>query len=427
MLDEALDRASAARRRRGGMYCECGAPLVLGRALLRQLRARRRRRRRQLRALRRAAPGGRALLRQLRDGRRRHRALRARLRELRADRARRGVLARRAGGRPVGAVAPEADHCPHCDAGVAPGQEYCLECGARLPHPHGVMPALAGAWRARLRWYPGDWIWAALVLLVVAAAGAAVAVASTGTTPTRDGALRRDRREAGAGHADAPGDSTPTPAQQRRNENRTHKPPKKQKTLVAWPFGRTAYTVVLSSYPSATGAATANGLARQRDERRAHRRRHPRLVALLEPPSRLPGRLQPASTSSADDARRERTTARRSGSGSGKAYTRADRQQELRRLWAGLEVLVRRAEVAVPAAGCAGTACPCGSLPGSAGRRRRTAPASICVFDERDRRIDPFLHDPGNFGLRRDREVATNVLEKGAIRLGEVLGVLCQT
>jgi Double zinc ribbon len=30
LLDEALDRASAARRRRGGMYCECGAPLAWG-------------------------------------------------------------------------------------------------------------------------------------------------------------------------------------------------------------------------------------------------------------------------------------------------------------------------------------------------------------------------------------------------------------
>ena len=162
----------------------------------------------------------------------------------------------------MGAVAPESDACPHCGASVAAGQEYCLECGARLPHPHGVMPALAGAWRARLRWYPGDWIWAALILLLVAAAGAAVAVASTGTQQSRTEvfvatgatplATTTPTREA---------TSTPTPAQRRRTERRTHQPPTKQKTLVTWPFGRTAYTVVLSSYPSATGTKTASALA----------------------------------------------------------------------------------------------------------------------------------------------------------------------
>jgi hypothetical protein len=163
----------------------------------------------------------------------------------------------------VGAVAPEADHCPHCDAGVAPGQEYCLECGARLPHPHGVMPALAGAWRARLRWYPGDWIWAALVLLIVAAAGAAVAVASTGTTPARTELFVATGAKPVPVTPTREVTSTPTPAQQQRNEKRTHTPPKKQTTLVTWPFGRTAYTVVLSSYPSATASLKANRLARR--------------------------------------------------------------------------------------------------------------------------------------------------------------------
>ena len=156
---------------------------------------------------------------------------------------------------------PEA--CLTCGAAVEPGQEYCLECGARLPHPHGVLPALAGAWRARLRWYPGDWIWAALVLLVVAAAGAAVAVASTGTTPTRTELFVATGARPVPVTPTHQATSTPTPAQQRRNENRTHKPPKKQRTLVTWPFGRTAYTVVLSSYPSATGSGTANTLARR--------------------------------------------------------------------------------------------------------------------------------------------------------------------
>jgi hypothetical protein len=125
------------------------------------------------------------------------------------------------------------------------------------------MPALAGAWRARLRWYPGDWIWAALVLLVVAAAGAAVAVASTGTTPARTELFVATGAKPVPVTRTRQATSTPTPAQQQRNENRTHTPPKKQQRLVTWPFGRTAYTVVLSSYPSAKGPDKANSLARR--------------------------------------------------------------------------------------------------------------------------------------------------------------------
>jgi len=125
------------------------------------------------------------------------------------------------------------------------------------------MPALAGAWRARLRWYPGDWIWAALVLLIVAAAGAAVAVASTGTTPARTELFVATGAKPVPVTPTREVTSTPTPAQQQRNEKRTHTPPKKQTTLVTWPFGRTAYTVVLSSYPSATASLKANRLARR--------------------------------------------------------------------------------------------------------------------------------------------------------------------
>src|SRR5215203_821270 len=45
------------------------------------------------------------------------------------------------------------------------------------------------------------------------------------------------------------------------------------------------------------------------------------------------------------------------------------------------------------------------------------------LLDERDRGSDSLAHGPGHLGLCGDREVAANVLEKGAIRLGEVLGI----
>ncbi|MGZ8694415.1 MAG: hypothetical protein ACXWYS_03145 [Gaiellaceae bacterium] len=161
----------------------------------------------------------------------------------------------------MGAVAPEPDACPRCAANVAPGQEYCVECGARLPTPRGVVPALAGAWRSRVRWYPGDWVWFALLLLVVAGASAAVAIAATGerqrgvrvvvATSDQPVPVKPSPRQA---------TSTPTPAERRRT---TTAPARKPGTLVQWPFGKTAYTVVLSSFPSAAGERTALQLARK--------------------------------------------------------------------------------------------------------------------------------------------------------------------
>ena len=136
-----------------------------------------------------------------------------------------------------------------------------MECGARLPAPHGVVPALAGAWRSRVRWYPGDWVWFALALLVVAGASAAVAIAATGeqqsgvrvvvATSDRPVPVKPSPRQA---------TSTPTPAERRGT---TTTPARKPGTLVQWPFGKTAYTVVLSSFPSAAGERTAIQLARK--------------------------------------------------------------------------------------------------------------------------------------------------------------------
>src|SRR4051812_4067820 len=90
-----------------------------------------------------------------------------------------------------------------------------------------------------------------------------------------------------------------------------------------------------------------------------------------------------------------------------------------------LEMLVRRAEVALgQRRALARLALP--------GRRAAARDAAVeragldLLLDEGRRGVDAFLHDPRHLGLRRDREVATNVLEKGLIRLGEVLGVSCQ-
>jgi hypothetical protein len=157
-------------------------------------------------------------------------------------------------------LAPEPDHCPRCGADVEASQEYCLECGARLPSPHGMLPALAGAWRARLRWYPGDWIWTALLLLGVAAAASAVALVSVDEDqPVAQPLVATSDRPAPP--ISRPRQVTSTPAE--RTKSKPHRPGRKPGTLVQWPLGRTAYTVVLESFPSATGRGTATALARR--------------------------------------------------------------------------------------------------------------------------------------------------------------------
>jgi hypothetical protein len=70
---------------------------------------------------------------------------------------------------------PEPGLCPRCGAPYDPYQEYCLECGIRLPAPYGT--------RRTEMWSSGSplWLWAALAALLLAAlvAGAIVAIAAT--------------------------------------------------------------------------------------------------------------------------------------------------------------------------------------------------------------------------------------------------------
>ncbi|MBD0349426.1 MAG: hypothetical protein ICV59_09765 [Thermoleophilia bacterium] len=160
------------------------------------------------------------------------------------------------------------ESCPRCAADVEPAQEYCLECGARLPLVHGVLTALAGAWRARVRWYPGDWIWAVLLLLAVAAAAATVAIVVTDDEQTRAlPVVATSDRPAPAQQPRRQATSTPAPATRRTGTGRGAAAPaettKKPATLVEWPTGQSAYTVVLVSLPSTAGAARARRIARR--------------------------------------------------------------------------------------------------------------------------------------------------------------------
>ncbi len=132
--------------------------------------------------------------------------------------------------------------CPRCAGPVAEGQEYCLECGVRLPGegPVGRPRDLGQGWALR-----------AAVAAVVALGGAAVAVAATdGSTDAAEVIT------ATGGFATVPGDGTstspsgdvPIPA-------------------VEWPTGDDGWTVALASLPQTGGRRAAT--RRAVDARRA--------------------------------------------------------------------------------------------------------------------------------------------------------------
>jgi hypothetical protein len=154
-------------------------------------------------------------------------------------------------------TAPAPAACPHCGAAHAPGQEYCLECGGRLPG--GVVASLATGWRRRFRWYPGDWIWPALVSLLVAAIATGAVVAATwksggGSTIVATGPASSATTTTTAGPT-AP-TTIPEPAQP------PPPPPPLPSGPIAWPAGRSGFTVVLESIPATNGRAAALAKAR---------------------------------------------------------------------------------------------------------------------------------------------------------------------
>jgi hypothetical protein len=156
--------------------------------------------------------------------------------------------------------------CPRCGSPAEPLQEYCLECGLRLRTP-GLVPALASGWQRRVRWYPGDWIWPALLALVVA-----ILAGSAAILWTRDAESAPSETLVGdtsplptvtATVPTAPTQTTPTvPTTPTRTTPTTPQPPR-TRTLAAWPKGRSGWTLVLASLPASAGRKAAVGKARQ--------------------------------------------------------------------------------------------------------------------------------------------------------------------
>ena len=162
--------------------------------------------------------------------------------------------------------------CPRCGTPHEPNQEYCLECGLRLPvEASGLVPTLGRAWRRRLSWYPGDWVWPSLLALLIAALagiGAAAFVSHdqkragyvTGTSPYGSAPSTVTAPERKTTSTPAVPTETGT---QPSAPGRTSSPPL---ALKNWPAGRSGWTVVLQSLPTANGRSFALAQARAAEE-----------------------------------------------------------------------------------------------------------------------------------------------------------------
>ncbi|HWG55620.1 MAG TPA: hypothetical protein VNT58_03765 [Gaiellaceae bacterium] len=163
--------------------------------------------------------------------------------------------------------------CPRCDARVERAQEYCLECGLRLPHDDPTVLERTTVATEAPAWARG-WLVPALFGLVVAVAGTGVAIAisnasgeeaavSTATggnltlTETGETLTPPEPTAPGTTGATAPPATTARPPATTARPPATTAPP----AVLAWPRDRRGWTIVLLSLPQDGGRARAEARA----------------------------------------------------------------------------------------------------------------------------------------------------------------------
>ena len=158
--------------------------------------------------------------------------------------------------------------CPRCDAVAQTGQEYCLDCGTRLPQTTAGPVARASATVAERHDWAGTWLVPTLLGLVIAVlgTGAAIAISGegeeqtaistatggsltvTGGTPT----LTAPEPTTAPAETTAPPPATSAPP-----------PPPVNPTAISWPRDRRGWTIVLLSLPQQNGRDAAAAQAKK--------------------------------------------------------------------------------------------------------------------------------------------------------------------
>jgi hypothetical protein len=169
---------------------------------------------------------------------------------------------------------PEPGGCPRCGSAHGPLQEYCLECGQRLPVTPGVGASLATAWGRRTTWYAGDWVWPALAALVVAVLAAVAVVAVrvtdkesaeaflTATEPAVAPPVTAAETARGSETAPEAGLRATLPELSETEPVPTQPAAAPRGQLAKWPPGTDGFTVVLASVPDG-GRVSATQRAKQ--------------------------------------------------------------------------------------------------------------------------------------------------------------------
>ena len=174
------------------------------------------------------------------------------------------------------------NYCPKCGVAYEPLQEYCLECGMRLPTNTGVVGVLAAKWQRHFAWYPGDWIWPVLLFFALTVAATAAAVAANETRSSNGSPILRATTPSvtvGPGavqptvaptvsvtlpSAPAPTITTgPLPTAPGEPTSKTATTPPNPNALAFWPAGKSGYTIILESLPFSSGRPAAVAKARQ--------------------------------------------------------------------------------------------------------------------------------------------------------------------
>jgi hypothetical protein len=130
---------------------------------------------------------------------------------------------------------------------------------------------LATAWRRRVPWYPGDWLWPVLGALIIAALGAALAILAnqdnnSSATKTRAATNATVPIGTGTGPTSpppSPSTSTLPTAPEPTTVEPPPPPPPPSNQLVEWPAGQNGWTIVLASIPQSAGRAAAASAGRK--------------------------------------------------------------------------------------------------------------------------------------------------------------------
>ena len=146
-----------------------------------------------------------------------------------------------------------------------------MECGFRLPPSYGVVPGLRRRWLRRVGWYPGDWIWTALLTLAVAAAGAAAAIAVTEArdsgaarvyvTPTDVESVHEPTTAPVSVANTATLPTAPEPTVTTRPQTAPAAPAAPPNGRTPWPKDRNGWTLFLMSYPQQDDGGRESALA----------------------------------------------------------------------------------------------------------------------------------------------------------------------